>query len=98
MRLIALLLSALSLLAQENVSTFSIVAYDPAAGDWGVAVASRYFSVGSVVPGAEAGTGEMGRAPPCTPGTQVYRMPASPLKKKRTIRGCLHVAICRLAS
>ena len=43
--------------AGENVSTFSIVAYDPAAGDWGVAVASRYFSVGSVVPWAEAGVG-----------------------------------------
>src|ERR1700683_5314993 len=43
--------------AAENVSTFSIVAYDPAAGDWGVAVASRYFSVGSVVPWAEAGVG-----------------------------------------
>ena len=43
--------------AAENVSTFSIVAYDPVAGDWGVAVASRYFSVGSVVPWAEAGFG-----------------------------------------
>ncbi len=43
--------------AAENVSTFSIVAYDRAAGDWGVAVASRYFSVGSVVPWAEAGVG-----------------------------------------
>ena len=43
--------------AAENVSTFSIVAYDQAAGDWGVAVASRYFSVGSVVPWAEAGVG-----------------------------------------
>jgi uncharacterized Ntn-hydrolase superfamily protein len=43
--------------AAENVSTFSIVAYDPVAGDWGVAVASRYFSVGSVVPWAEAGVG-----------------------------------------
>ena len=31
--------------------------YDPVNGDWGVAVASRYFSVGSVVPWAEAGTG-----------------------------------------
>lgn len=41
----------------ENVSTFSIVAYDAAAGQWGVAVASRYFSVGSVVPWAEAGVG-----------------------------------------
>src|SRR5580692_2498850 len=43
--------------AAENVSTFSIVAYDPEAGDWGVAVASRYFSVGAVVPWAEAGVG-----------------------------------------
>ena len=31
--------------------------YDPVNGDWGVAVASRYFSVGAVVPWAEAGTG-----------------------------------------
>jgi len=51
-----LVLSACACLA-ENVSTFSIVAYDAAAGDWGVAVASRYFSVGSVVPWAEAGVG-----------------------------------------
>jgi hypothetical protein len=39
------------------VSTFSIVAIDPANGDMGVAVASRYFSVGSVVPWALAGVG-----------------------------------------
>ena len=39
------------------VSTFSIVAIDPSNGDLGVAVASRYFSVGSVVPWALAGTG-----------------------------------------
>src|SRR5579863_3609774 len=43
--------------AAAQVATFSIVAYDAAAGDWGVAVASRYFSVGSVVPWAEAGVG-----------------------------------------
>src|SRR5580692_6507402 len=43
--------------AAENVNTFSIVAYDPVNGDWGVAVASRYFSVGAVVPWAEAGVG-----------------------------------------
>src|SRR5215471_15215907 len=40
-----------------DVNTFSIVGYDPVNGDWGVAVASRYFSVGSVVPWAEAGVG-----------------------------------------
>ena len=52
-----LLLLPATTFAAENVSTFSIVAYDPAAGDWGVAVASRYFSVGAVVPWAEAGVG-----------------------------------------
>lgn len=39
------------------VATFSIVAIDPENGDLGVAVASRYFSVGSVVPWALAGVG-----------------------------------------
>src|SRR5215468_303159 len=39
------------------VSTFSIVAVDPQNGDLGVAVASRYFSVGSVVPWAMADVG-----------------------------------------
>ena len=37
--------------------TFSIVAADPAAGEVGCAVQSRYFSVGSVVPWAQAGVG-----------------------------------------
>ena len=54
-RLILFLLAAATAAAQ--VATFSIVAFDPAAGEWGVAVASRYFSVGSVVPWAEAGVG-----------------------------------------
>src|ERR1700704_2270254 len=40
-----------------TVSTFSIVAIDPANGALGVSVASRYFSVGSVVPWALAGVG-----------------------------------------
>lgn len=39
------------------VSTFSIVAIDPRTGELGVAVASRYFSVGSVVPWAMADVG-----------------------------------------
>ncbi|HXO18835.1 MAG TPA: DUF1028 domain-containing protein [Thermoanaerobaculia bacterium] len=43
--------------APPAVSTFSIVAIDPANGDLGIAVASRYFSVGSVVPWALAGVG-----------------------------------------
>src|ERR1700732_4016144 len=44
-------------LKPPTVSTFSIVAIDPVNGDMGVAVASRYFSVGSVVPWALAGVG-----------------------------------------
>lgn len=40
-----------------NVSTFSIVAIDPTTGAMGVAVASRYFSVGAVVPWAMADVG-----------------------------------------
>lgn len=43
--------------AKEPVSTFSIVGCDPVTGEVGVAVASRYFSVGSVVPWAKAGVG-----------------------------------------
>jgi uncharacterized Ntn-hydrolase superfamily protein len=37
--------------------TFSIVAADIDAGDWGVAVASKFVSVGAVVPWARAGVG-----------------------------------------
>src|SRR6478672_9515799 len=37
--------------------TYSIVARDPATGEMGVAVQSHYFSVGPVVPWAEAGVG-----------------------------------------
>src|SRR5512147_115143 len=39
------------------VSTFSVVAYDPATESWGVAVQSRFLAVGCVVPWAEAGVG-----------------------------------------
>src|SRR5205085_9524077 len=39
------------------VHTYSIVAYDPATGQLGVAVQSHWFSVGSIVPWAEAGVG-----------------------------------------
>ena len=37
--------------------TFSIVAHDPDSGSWGIAVQSRFLSVGSVVPFARAGVG-----------------------------------------
>jgi uncharacterized Ntn-hydrolase superfamily protein len=39
------------------VATFSIVACDPQNGDLGVAVASKFLAVGSVVPWARAGAG-----------------------------------------
>ena len=39
------------------VHTFSIVARDPQTGELGVAVQSHWFSVGSIVPWAEAGIG-----------------------------------------
>ena len=40
-----------------TLSTFSLVAYDPANGDLGIAVASKFLAVGSVVPWAQAGVG-----------------------------------------
>ncbi|WP_153186637.1 DUF1028 domain-containing protein, partial [Thermus scotoductus] len=39
------------------VATFSLVAQDPETGDLGVAVASKFLAVGSVVPFARAGVG-----------------------------------------
>ena len=41
----------------RSVATFSIVACDSTTGELGVAVASRFFAVGSVVPWAKAGVG-----------------------------------------
>src|ERR1700749_348691 len=59
--LLALLIVGYSLVVfpqtMPTVSTFSIVAIDPQNGDLGIAVASRYFSVGSVVPWAMADVG-----------------------------------------
>jgi uncharacterized Ntn-hydrolase superfamily protein len=52
-----LLLVLLMIPAANAMATFSIVAIDPKTGDLGVAVASRYFAVGTVVPWAEAGVG-----------------------------------------
>lgn len=43
--------------AAPPLSTFSIVACDPRAGFWGVAVQSRVVGAGSIVPAAEAGAG-----------------------------------------
>jgi uncharacterized Ntn-hydrolase superfamily protein len=41
----------------EPVATFSVVGYDPDAKEWGVAVASKFLAVGSVVPWVEADAG-----------------------------------------
>ena len=43
--------------ADKPVATYSIVAFDPATGDLGIAVQSKFFGVGSVVPWAKAGVG-----------------------------------------
>ncbi|MFQ5498501.1 MAG: DUF1028 domain-containing protein [Candidatus Zixiibacteriota bacterium] len=43
--------------ATQEIATFSIVAGDSITGELGVAVASRFFAVGSVVPWAKAGIG-----------------------------------------
>ena len=39
------------------LSTFSLVAYDPVAREWGVATQSKFLAVGAVVPWAQAGMG-----------------------------------------
>ena len=43
--------------ADRFTATFSIAAYDPATGDLGVAVASKFPAVGAMVPFAKAGVG-----------------------------------------
>jgi uncharacterized Ntn-hydrolase superfamily protein len=43
--------------AGEPVATFSIVGYDAETGDLGIAVQSKFFAVGAVVPWARAGAG-----------------------------------------
>ena len=50
-------MAAAALAAPERPSTFSIVAADAESGEVGVAVASRFFAVGTVVPFAKAGVG-----------------------------------------
>jgi uncharacterized Ntn-hydrolase superfamily protein len=57
MNKVILVLALLLVPALPASATFSIVAIDPVTGDLGVAVASRYFAVGAVVPWADAGVG-----------------------------------------
>jgi uncharacterized Ntn-hydrolase superfamily protein len=44
-------------MAEPHISTYSIVACDLDAGQWGVAVQSKFLAVGSVVPWAEPAVG-----------------------------------------
>jgi uncharacterized Ntn-hydrolase superfamily protein len=55
--LLIILLSFTLSPAQKNLATFSIVARDSLTGELGVAVASRFFAVGNVVPWAKAEVG-----------------------------------------
>jgi uncharacterized Ntn-hydrolase superfamily protein len=50
-------LCAAALQEPPDIATFSVAAYNPATGEVGVAVQSRFFAVGSVVPFAKAGVG-----------------------------------------
>lgn len=49
--------NAVSNTHEETIATFSIVARDSVTGELGVAVASKFFTVGNVVPWAKAGVG-----------------------------------------
>ena len=55
--LLSLCLSPPAAFAAKPIATFSIVAWDSTTGDLGVAVQSKFFAVGSVVPWARAGVG-----------------------------------------
>jgi uncharacterized Ntn-hydrolase superfamily protein len=54
-------------MAERPVATYSIVACDLEAGQWGVAVQSKFLAVGAIVPWADPGTGAL--------ATQAYANP-----------------------
>ena len=70
-------------------STFSIVAYDSVTQELGVAVESKYFSVGSVVPWAEAGVGAVATQSQVNPsyGPQALAMMRSGIAPDEILRG-----------
>ena len=53
----------------RTISTYSIVACDLDAGQWGVAVQSKFLAVGSVVPSAEPHVGAVATQAYANPGT-----------------------------
>ena len=61
---LCLLIPAIGFAASADplVATFSIAAADPDTGEVGVAVASRFFIVGNVVPWAKAGVARRARS------------------------------------
>ena len=81
------LLLAWLLLPLHLFATFSIVAYDPKTGDLGVAVQSKFFGVGSVVPYAAADFGAIASQALANPrygpvGLQLLQEGAKPEKIK----------------
>src|SRR5213594_3983701 len=52
----------------ERIATYSIAACDLAAGQWGVAVQSKFLAVGSVVPWAEPHVGAVATQALANPG------------------------------
>src|SRR5207249_3584628 len=79
-----LLAGANPALAASDRGTFSIVAYDSVTQELGVAVQSKYFSVGTDVPWAEAGVGAV--------ATQARVDPSFGLKALGLLRGGLRAA------
>ncbi len=70
--------------ADQPVSTYSIVACDLDAGQWGVAVQSKFLAVGSVVPWAEPLVGAI--------ATQAYANPRYGPEGLELLRGGLQAA------
>src|SRR5262245_34349620 len=85
---IAALLAASPAWARHEPATFSIVAYDSVTQELGVAVQSRYFSVGRVVPWAEAGVGAVATQAGVNPsfGPQALGMMRSGLTAPEVLR------------
>src|SRR5512137_3132221 len=73
---------------RRPVHTYSIVARDPVTGDLGVAVQSKYFSVGTTVPWAEAGVGAVATQATVNPsfGKQALAMLRSGLSPQEVLR------------
>lgn len=85
----ALLALAAPARALDRPSTFSIVAFDSVTHELGVAVQSRYFGVGRVVPWAEAGVGAVATQARVNAsyGPQALAMLRSAMSPEQIMRG-----------